>query len=321
MLLAATGDSPAEVIAWAQATLNAVAYDDDFGLTRDAATAKEIAANAWDQWVNAELDKWAAANPGLEDRASKGAVADAAAFTDIVNELIAAAVAADQAQELLGDPNAATQSRVRAAFELDKTFLTKLADNLQSDRAFQKQLDGGLASDFDSVSEFVTLLTGAARRFLLVGDEALWTTFVPIVGESDSSLRHDAGSELSDRANPTRHGDRPGPRRPALRRRDWRPRWRNASMPTTPRTGALGRCHLRADRSPATCDLRDRRPRRRGGGLCARDARAEQRLARDDVGDPDLDDAGRIRRHRDLDVRRGVDARPERPAATARRPA
>ena len=69
--LAATGDSPAEVIAWAQATLNAVAYDDDFGLTRDAATAREIAANAWDQWVNAELDKWAAANPGLRTARAK----------------------------------------------------------------------------------------------------------------------------------------------------------------------------------------------------------------------------------------------------------
>ena len=77
---------------------------------------------------------------------------------------------------------------------IDKTFLTKLADNLQTDRAFQKQLDGGLASDFDSVSEFVTLLTGAARRFLLVGDEALWTTFVPIAA-SGFIVRHDAGSE------------------------------------------------------------------------------------------------------------------------------
>ena len=49
---------------------------------------------------------------------------------------------------------------------------------------------------------------------------------------------------------------------------------------------------LRADRSPAPCDPRDPRPHRRGSCLCAGDIRPDHRLAGDDVGDPDLDDAG-----------------------------
>lgn len=163
--------TPADRIAWAQATMNALEYDDAFGVDPAPGLFRERMDNAWNEMVAAQGDVWKANHADLAQQAKDAKVQDAVTFNETLNQLLSAAIGADRVNEMMGSPNAATQATVRAILETIRTFLKNLITNLDRDLGFQKRLDDGLVSDYDSILEITDLLMARARQFALMGDD------------------------------------------------------------------------------------------------------------------------------------------------------
>jgi hypothetical protein len=163
--------TPADTIAYAEAKLNAMRFDQITSLDQDPDTYDARANAVLTQWIDAEDAIWKAAHPEAPDRAAAGLVADAADFLETVNELLIAARSTARDEQLVGDPSDASQAAAESLLDRLETFMLSYAKNLETDTAFQKALHNGLESDYDSVDEVLVRLGNAARQQELRGHD------------------------------------------------------------------------------------------------------------------------------------------------------
>jgi len=164
-----TNGTPADVKAWAEAVIDAAAYDVAAGRSPDPAASQQVIDDARSAWVAAEAEVWANDQAELAAKAKDGNLADADEFKSERDAITAKAMTVEKTASEGGTGDPGAEALIQSILSVTDTYLRNVGKNLDADPAFQRTLQSGSVDGMLELLEIGRLAFSADRQDQLLG--------------------------------------------------------------------------------------------------------------------------------------------------------